>query len=183
MHIIISRRSAARLIFFIGLLLMFLGCAFLFGPLAGISKVSVFVSFLFVVLGIVFAFIALSLNKQAVYLFFAAFFLQIGVFLFLAALKIISIEFSKAWPVLSIFSGLALIPAGWRYYGKFNIKYTIPAAAFIILGAGLFIFSLDLVSFSLAQFVSVWWPLLVLIMGIILVLLALGTKNTGETRS
>ncbi|MCL2881060.1 MAG: DUF5668 domain-containing protein [Treponema sp.] len=170
------------MIFFIGLLLMLLGSAFLFGSLAEASTASVIVSFLFVLVGIGCAAFALVLNKRSMYLFVAALFLQIGVFLFLAALRIIPFEFSKTWPALSVFSGLALIPAGWRHYGQFRFQYLVPAIAFVVIGIVLFIFSLNLVSFSLSQFVLTWWPLLVLIAGLILILLALGTKNSGETK-
>jgi len=161
---------------------MILGSAFLFGSLAEISRFSVFVSFFFIILGITCAIFALRLNKRSLYLFFAAFFLQTGLFLFLITLHIIPIAFSKAWPVLSVFAGLALIPAGWRYYGAFRLKNIVPAVVFIILGAGLLVFSLDLVSFSLMQFVIMWWPLLIVLVGLILILLALGTKKTGESK-
>jgi hypothetical protein len=90
--------------------------------------------------------------------------------------------FSKSWPLFSVFTGLALIPAGLRHYGEFRVKYMVPAGAFIILGAGLLVFSLDIVSFSLAQFVVAWWPLLIVLAGLILILCALATKHSGETK-
>jgi len=170
------------MIFIAGLLLMFLGSAFLFGSLSDISKGSVLVSFLFLVAGLGCAALALVLNKRPVYLFFATFFLQTGLFLFLAALNIITIEFSRAWPVLSIFAGLALIPSGWRYYGGFRFQYIVSSIAFIFLGAVLFVFSLKLVSFSLTQFVITWWPLLIVLAGLILLLSALGTKHSGDKK-
>ena len=161
---------------------MLFGCAFLFSSLSDISKISVFISFAFVVVGIALAAFALSLKKRTVYMFFAALFLQIGLLLFLSALHIIPIELSKAWPLFSVFSGLSLIPAGWRHYGRFRAKYTVPAAAFILLGAGLLVFSLDFVSFSLSQFLIRWWPLLLVPAGLILILLALGSKHAGEIK-
>jgi hypothetical protein len=182
MSVFLSRRSAAKLVFIIGLLLMLLGSAFLFGSLSGISRVSVFISFFFVIAGIICAVCALKLNKQSVYLFCAALFLQTGLFLFLAALKIIPGTFSKSWPLLSVFTGLALIPTGWRYYGEFRIKYMVPAGAFIVLGAGLLVFSLNLVAFPLTQFVARWWPLLIVLAGLILILFSLATKHSGETK-
>jgi hypothetical protein len=39
------------------------------------------------------------------------------------------------------------------------------------------IFSLGIVSFSFKQFILNWWPLLIVLAGLILVLMALGTKN------
>jgi hypothetical protein len=182
MCFLVTRRTAARFVFIIGLLLMFLGSAFLIGSLARVSRASIFFSFLFLIAGIGCAFFAIQLNKRSLYLFFAALFFQVGLFLFLFTLHIIPIDFSQAWPLLSVFSGLALLPAGRRRYGVFKAKYVAPSIAFVILGSILMIFSLDLVSFSLAQFVRNWWPLLVVLAGLLLMLVSLSTKNTGDVK-
>jgi hypothetical protein len=42
------------------------------------------------------------------------------------------------------------------------------------------IFSFRMVPFSFKHFVIDWWPLLVVLMGLILVLLALSTKNNED---
>jgi hypothetical protein len=177
------RRVAARVAFIIGLFLMFFGSAFLLGNLAGASQVSVLVSFLFVILGSFFAFLAISLNKRSIYLFFATFFLLVGLFLFLFSLNILPVSFSQAWPLFSVFSGLALFPAGWRRFGGIHPAYVVPSIVFVVLGCALLVFSLDLVSFSFRQFMLTWWPLLVVLAGLIFVLVSLGTKiNAGEMK-
>jgi hypothetical protein len=183
MYHITFRKIAARLIFIIGLLFMFLGTAFLLGSLTGTSSISVLISFFFVVLGSLCAFFAIKLNKRPVYLFCAAFFLLIGFFLFLAALQIIPISIRQGWPLISVFSGLALLPAGWRRYGAFRSRFVVPAAAFVALGCALMVFSFNVVPFSFRQFMIHWWPLLVVLAGLILVLISLGTKNSaGEEK-
>ena len=173
----VKRRLAARLIFFGGLLLMLLGSAFLLGTMAGISGISVLTAFFFIIIGSACAFFAVKLNKRSLYLFFATFFILAGFFLFLSSLKIIPLVFEDWWPSISIFAGLALIPSGWHFYGAIKIQYLVPAAAFIVLGVLLLIFSLDMVSFSFKQFILNWWPLLIVMAGLILVLISLGTKN------
>jgi hypothetical protein len=180
---VLSRRTIARVIFFIGLILMFLGTAFLLGSLAGLSRISAAASFLFVILGNVCAAMAIQLNKRGLYLFFAAFFLQVGFFLFLSALEIIPLSFSKSWPLLSVFAGLSLFPAGWRRFGTFHTAYVVPSIAFVLLGSALLIFSFDLVSFSFRQFMLDWWPLLVVLAGLVLVLVSFGSKfSAGDTK-
>jgi hypothetical protein len=177
------RRVVARFVFIVGLLLMFLGSGFLLGTLAGISRLSVLTSFLFVITGSLFAALAIKLNKRVIYLFFAAFLLQVGFFLFLSALGIFPLPFSKSWPLLSVFCGIALFPAGWRRFGAFRIAYVVPSIAFVFLGSALMVFSLDLVSFSFRQFMLNWWPLLVVLAGLVLVLVSLGTKiNAGDLK-
>jgi hypothetical protein len=171
----------ARVIFFVGLILMFLGSAFLLGTLAGVSRISVAGSFFFVILGSICAAMAIQLSKRGLYLFLAAFFLQVGFFLFLLALGLFPLSFSKSWPCLSIFAGLSLFPAGWRRFGALRTAYVVPSIAFVILGSALLVFSLDLVAFSFRQFMLDWWPLLIVLGGLVLVLVSLGAKSNAGT--
>jgi hypothetical protein len=180
MHYNLHRRITARLIFNIGLMLMLLGSAFLLGTLADISRVSVLWAFFFVILGAGCAILAIKFNKRSLYLFFAAFFLLVGFFLFFLSLRIIPLSFSEVWPFLSVFAGIALVPAGWRHYESLRSRYVIPSVAFIILGCFLLVFSLDIVSFSFAQFIKNWWPLIVALTGLILILLSLSTQNKSR---
>ncbi|MDR0562618.1 MAG: DUF5668 domain-containing protein [Spirochaetaceae bacterium] len=179
----LTRRLIARCIFIIGLLLMFLGSAFLLGTITGASWISVLRAFFFVILGSGCAVLAIKLNKRSLYLFFAGFFMLLGFFLFLSALKIIPVSFSQAWPLISVFSGFALIPAGWHRYGAFRSRYVVPGIAFIILGSVLLIFSFNMVPFSFAHFMMQWWPLLVVLTGLLLVLISLGSKPPVEDTS
>jgi hypothetical protein len=156
---------------------MVLGSAFLLGNHEFISQRFIFIAFFFIIIGVSCAVLAIKLNKRSLYLFFAAFFMQIGFFLFLSALKIIPVSFTQAWPVLSIFSGLALFPAGWHRYTALKSNYVVSSLAFVILGSILLVFSLDMVTFSFAQFIIEWWPLIIVLAGLILTLIALGTKN------
>jgi hypothetical protein len=183
MRLLLTRRTAARIIFIIGVFLMLLGIAFLISSRVEKSRLSILISFSFIILGIGCAVLAIRLNKRSLYLFFAAFFMLAGLFLFLSALSIIPFSFAEAWPLLSVFSGIALFPAGWHRYGAFRSRYVVPSIAFVVLGSVLMIFSLDLVSFSFAQFMKNWWPLLVVLAGLTLVLISLGTNNiTRESK-
>jgi hypothetical protein len=175
-----TRKITARIIFIIGLLLMLLGSAFLLGTIAGTSQLSVLGAFFFVIIGAVCAVFAIKLNKRSLYLFFAAFFMLIGFFLFLSALTIIPVSFSQGWPLLSVFAGLALFPAGWHRYGAVRSRYVVPSLAFVILGCVLLIFSFNMVPFSFKQFILNWWPLIVVLAGLVLVLISLGTKSKAE---
>ena len=178
------RRVAAHLVFIIGLFFMILGIAFLLGTMAGISRLSVLWSFLFVIIGAVCAVLAIKLNKRPVYLFFASLFILIGSFLFLSALRLIPFSLAQSWPLLSVFAGLALLPAGWRHYRAIRYRYLIPSLAFVALGCVLLIFSFKVAPFSFKRFIIDWWPLLLVVAGIILVLLSLSSKGkTGGDKA
>lgn len=174
------RRLIARFVFFSGLVLMSFGSVYLLETFPGTFRFSVFFAFLSVIIGVLCAILALKLNKRSLYLFFAAFFILLGFFLFFFTLKIIPMTFSQVWPFLSVFTGLALFPAGWHRYGKIKIGYVVSSLAFIALGCLLLIFSFDVVQFTFKKFILQWWPLILILAGIILVLISLGTKSKPE---
>jgi hypothetical protein len=175
------RHVAAHIVFFIGLSFMILGIIFLLGTIAGTSRLSILWSFLFIIIGALCAVFAIKLNKRALYLFFASFFILIGNFLFLSALQIIPFSLAQGWPLLSVFAGLAMLPAGWRHYHKVSNRYLIPSLAFVILGSILLIFSFKVAPFSFRRFIINWWPLLLVVTGIVLILLSLSSKRNGKT--
>ena len=172
------RVVAANLVFVVGLFLMILGISFLLGVLEGASRISVFFAFLLVIAGAVCAVVAVRLNKRSAYLFLASIFTMTGLFLFLSTLGIINIPFVRAWPLLSVFTGLALLPMGLRRHGTLRKRYIVSSCAFVLLGSALMIFSLRLVPFSFRDFIYHWWPLLILFGGITLVLMSLGRRRS-----
>jgi len=144
-------------------------------------RIYILISGILIIFGISYAILSIKLHRRSLYLFFAALFLQTGLFLFLIALQVIRIGFPQAWPLLPIFTGTALFLAGWHRYKVFKVNYIVLSAAFVILGAVMMIFALDLISLPLAQFVRDWWFLLVLL-GVILVLISLGVRNARRNR-
>jgi hypothetical protein len=153
------------------------GVLSLFAAIQGISRLSVILPILFLTAGAIFAICAIKLQKRSIYLFFASYFLLIGFFLVLLALKILPIPFSRSWPLLSIFAGLSLIPAGWHRFTRIHAVYLLPAIVFIGLGSTLLFFSLDIAPWSFKQFMLNWWPLLVALAGMVLVLASLVHKE------
>jgi hypothetical protein len=176
----IIRRIVARFVFFGGLLCMILGNVFLLGTFSGALQVSVLAAFLFILAGVFCAVLALKLNKRSLYLFFAALFILLGFFLVFLTLRIIPVTFSQGWPFFSVFTGLALLPAGWHRYGKIKAGYAVPSLAFMVLGCLLLVFSFDVVQFTFKKFILQWWPLILVSAGVILVLVSLGTKSKAE---
>jgi len=172
------RKFTGNLVFFAGLFLMILGISFLLGVLEGASRISVFVAFLLVVAGAFCALFAIKLNKQPSYFFFASLFMMTGIFLFLSALGIITMPIPRSWPLLSVFSGLALLPMGWRRHGALRKRYIVSSCAFVILGGALLVFSLQMVPFSFRGFIYDWWPMLLLFGGLTLVLISLGGRRS-----
>jgi hypothetical protein len=160
---------------------MALGFGFLLGAARKTSGLPVFATFLLIIGGAVCALDAVKLKKKPLYLFFALFFLETGLYLLLFTLKVLPVTLAQSWPLLSVFAGVALLPGGWRRYGKIHARFLIPAVVFIILGCVLLIFSFKLAPFSLRRFILRWWPLVLAAIGLGLVLLSLpGGKPRPE---
>ena len=176
-----TRRITSGIVFSAGLFLMILGITFLLASTGRSSKMSVFFAFLLVVAGAICAVVAIRLSKRSIYLFFASLFLMAGIFILLSILGIIPLPVARAWPLLSVFSGLALLPVGWRRCGGFSKRYFVSSIAFVVLGGFLLVFSLRMVPISFRQFIYTYWPLLLIIGGITLALTSLVARsNSGE---
>ena len=173
------RKFTARLVFIIGVFLLIFGITFLFSD-DDRPWVSIFFALILSISGVVCAFLALKLNKQASYLFFASFFLMSGIFLFAFGLGVIPLPFSRIWPLLSVFSGLALLPVGWKRTGGFSTRYLVSSLFFVLMGLALLVFSLRIVPFSFRQFIMDWWPMLFVFGGLTLALVSLSARNIKD---
>ena len=65
--------------------------------------------------------------------------------------------------------GISLMPAGIYNFKRLRSIYLFPAITMILLGVFFMLFSLDIVKMSFAEFFINWWPLLLLIAGVLLV--------------
>jgi len=161
---------------------MFLGGAFLIGSPPDVSRAEVMLSFLLMAAGWACAFVALRMSRRPPYIFLSALFIQVGLLLFLNAIGAMPVRLSGAWPLISVFSGVALLPAGWHRYGTVRPSYVVLSTAFMVLGSVLLIFSLKIVDFSFSQFVLERWPFLVITAGLVIVLAALSSRITEDMK-
>jgi len=180
MHKFILRRLAAEASLFIGLSFTILGVGFLVVSAGGSPRTAAIPASLCMIAGAAMASIAVRLRRKPRYLFLAALLIQIGILLLLIASDLIVGSFLMLWPLVSIFVGIALIPSGWYRYRRLSSRYIVPMLGFFSLGFLLLIFSFDIVSFSFKRFFLDWWPLMLLLAGIILTLVSLSSRSKVE---
>ncbi len=102
------------------------------------------------------------------YVFFGTSLLLTGLLLLLTG-TVVVVELSRVWPVFMTVIGVALLSYGLRKHGAARVTFTIPAAAMILLSMLFLPFSLNLVTTDFAAFVGVWWPTLLVGMGVALI--------------
>jgi hypothetical protein len=172
-----KRKFFARVSFRIGVVLLILGSVFLLSSFASKTHLQIVGSFLLMLIGGFCILLAIKLKRQSVYLFFAAFFILLGLFLLFKVAGIVQLTLKQSWPLLSVFAGVALLPAGKYRYGTIRRIYIIPSIALSALGGFLMIFSLKLTNFSFREFVLNWCPAIIIMAGVILILLSFSANK------
>ncbi|MDR0409715.1 MAG: hypothetical protein LBH18_04890 [Spirochaetaceae bacterium] len=173
-----KRKFFARVSFFAGIVLLLLGSIFLLFSFAPVTHLQIIGSFFVMIIGGLCILLAIKLKRQSLYLFFAAFFLLLGLFFLFKVLGVITLTLKQSWPLISVFAGAALLPAGIIRYGSIKRIYLIPSIALAGLGAFLMPFSLKLTNFSFREFMISWCPVIIIMAGVILLLLSLnGNKE------
>ena len=153
------------------------GSAFLLFNFALITGLQVVGSFLLFIIGGLCVFFAAKLQRKQLYLFFAAFFTLLGLFLLFKVSGVITLTLKQSWPLLSVFAGIALLFAGSHNYEGVRRIYLIPSVALIVLGCFLLLFSLKITSFSFKQFVLDWCPVIIIMSGIMLILFSISSNK------
>jgi hypothetical protein len=167
-----KRKLTARIVFCVGVILSLLGSVLIMMNLATGARQRVISAFLILIIGGLCVFLALKLKRRSLYLFFAAFFTLVILFFLLKLTGISSLTLKQSWPLLAVFAGLALLPAGGRHYGAIRPIYLIPSIALVVLGGFLMLFSLQVINFSFKQFVLGWGPVIIIVAGLMLILLS-----------
>jgi hypothetical protein len=169
-----KKQLHSRSLLVTGIILALAGSLFLLSSLAVVVNLPIVVSIIIIIIGGLLMVLTIKLKKSSVFLFIAIFQLSIGVYLLLLFSRIFApaFTFAASWPLISILAGVSLFPSGWRHYRAVKFFYAIPALAFVVLGGVLLLFSTRLVAISFKQFMLRWWPLIIIIAGVFLIVLS-----------
>jgi len=101
-------------------------------------------------------YVAVLEKRRARFYFSGSFMVLIGLLLLLIDYGILELNLQSLWPVLVLFSGISLVPAGINRYHRAHPVYLVPAITFIALGIVFFLFTTDVITVPLRSF-AVWW--------------------------
>lgn len=117
--------------------------------------------------GLVLLYLRIARTGPDYYVFLGTSLLLAGVLLLLTNTAV-PIELIRIWPLFMTIIGVALLFYGFRKEGASRVTFTVPGGAMVLLSAVFLPFALDLVSADFAAFVSVWWPVLLIVVGLVL---------------
>ena len=76
----------------------------------------------------------------------------------------------QIWPVFMAIAGVSIVPYAMMKRGSARAALLVPGIAIIVLAAVFLPFSLHLISLQFTHVVFMWWPILLIIVGIIFLL-------------
>lgn len=119
--------------------------------------------------GTVLLFLTLVRIQNSICIFLSIWALLSGVLLLCTNTGIMNLTLKELWPLIVVFGGISLVPASFYKYKRVSSVFIIPGVILICLGVFFLMFSLHFIKISLARFICLWWPVLIIALGIFLV--------------
>ncbi len=95
--------------------------------------------------------------------------------------KYVSLTLVQLWPIIAITSGVALFFCSFYNNRRMRAVYFIPAFVLICLGIVFLLFSLNVINVSFAKFISISWPVLLILSGAVMMGIYFYQKNFPDS--
>jgi hypothetical protein len=165
------------------LLLILLGALFLPWTSGLLDILSAFWPVPLILIGSVQLFYVLVGKAREGYLFSGFLLVAGGVAALLLLSGIAHLELSRGWPGFVTLTGLVLISFSYAQPPAKRPSYRIPGLVFLLMSGVFFLFSFDIVAASFSELVAAWWPLILVLLGLLLLIprRADAPKDDSET--
>ena len=165
------KKSGREKLLSFGIIFIFLGAVLLLVTTGKLTGRELIWPLLMLLLG-------LFLLYRSFFRFSADIYILIGMFLFLSGLSLLlritfldRFEIERIWPFFMLFTVISLLPYGFKKKKDNRLKIFIPAFAIIILSLFFLPFSLRLFTMRFLTFAVIWWPVVLIAMGITLIII------------
>ena len=104
-----------------------------------------------------------------------SFFLAIGLMFILdgVVFAVVNITgktgFKETWPLLMMSAGMAFFVADFFVYRRIRASFLFPSVMMFVLGVIFLLFSMNVFHVQFRKFISVFWPIVLFVFGVILV--------------
>ena len=154
-----------------GIALIVLGAILLLWTLGYLPGTSALWPVLVVLGGLWMLYAVFFRNARESYIF-AGLFLTLGGAVVLLMNTVLSrVALARIWPVFMAITGFSLLGYAMKKDRVSRLPLVIPAWAIVLLALVFFPFSLEIVDVSFISFVAVWWPVLFILVGALLLFL------------
>jgi peptidoglycan/LPS O-acetylase OafA/YrhL len=151
----------------IGVLLVLVGGLLLLWTFGYLQNFSALWPMVFVVLGLLLLYFVFVRRVPEVYAF-PGMLMGVGGLYFLLGTSFMSWQsLFRIWPIFMAIAGISILPYAMMKRGSARAALLVPGVAIIVLAAVFLLFSLHLISQRLSHVAYMWWPLLIVILGIV----------------
>lgn len=179
-----------RKISFAEILILYFGAALFVGGVVTLAltifKISFFKTIPVIVLfiGLLFFLIVYTGKRTGKNVFLGFFFCFSSVLLLLTQWNLVPFSLEQLWPLFLILISLSMVMVSLLCKRKFELQYLIPAGMICVLGIFFTLFSFDIIPTPLNVTISAFWPLLLVLGGLLLIAIYFRKRkqyqNTGE---
>ena len=167
-----------------GLILIFAGILlavyFTFNTSFPGFKMAVF-PVLFLFSGGILIFLTFGLTKDPIILSIGIVLFLWGITALLSNTGLVPFTKKQLWPLIVVFSGIAVFISGLYHFKKIRSFYLFPSLTLVALGFLFLLFSMRIIKISLAKFIGAWWPFFVILVGLALVIIFFVKQKKSES--
>jgi hypothetical protein len=166
-----NRKISRKKLLSAGIIFILLGVFLLLVTTGKFTGMELIWPVLTLILGICLLYKGFFKSEKDIYVLIGMFLSLSGFYLLLRITILDRYGIEKIWPFFMLFSGISLLPYGLRKKKHHKLRIFVPAFAIIILSLFFLPFSLKLFTIRFLTFAVIWWPLLFIAMGIILIII------------
>jgi hypothetical protein len=132
------------------------------------------------VAGLILLYVVFQKDGPEAYVFLGTLFLLVGILVLLLNTVMSEVTLERIWPLFMTITGLSLLAYARKKRGYARLSLTIPSIAIVVL-SGIFLpFSLDLIQRNFIAFVGTWWPTLLIVLGLVLLITDLTRRRKSQ---
>lgn len=172
--------SILNLLLAIGVVFILVGIFFAFQFVGGDDVELRFLSAAIPVAGAALVYVALAFRHNAFVFFSGIYLFLVGVLWLVVSAFPGGISVIRLWPAGLVLCAVSLFLTSLFRYSRLRCVYAFPGAFLFAFGGVCLLFSFDVVKIPFVNFMSRWWPLMLIVFGGILVSIFLYQQTPGN---
>lgn len=176
-----SLSNSKSILFVAGIICIVFGIILLINTVLDLPQYTFFLrSGIAVVLGFFFLYYSMAKKKTIWSLFLGISLTLVGFFILLLDLNFIDYSITELWPVIVIICGFSYLAAGLSIKKKLTVSVAVLSFVLTVMGIFFLLFSINIIDIPFVVFAARWWPILLILLGLGLVILFLYMQIAGN---
>ena len=164
------KRFIPNSLFLFGVLILITGVVLLLRTTGYINNIEALWPVLLIIVGVFFLYNFLFRGSAPRNLFYSSLFILAGIFSLLLNTLFSGTELMEVWPIFMSIIGISITLYGLKKRGGTRVALLIPGITLIILSLVFLPFSLDFIDKRIRSFALIWWPFLLILIGVDMIL-------------